>query len=82
MFYYENWQIALLSIEIYRKYGVELFSIPIISVIKELYTILRHYEENGIVSLKRGVVLPKIVSYPNISKGELGEIWIFCEKFA
>ncbi|KAI6199194.1 Glycosyltransferase family 92 protein [Aphelenchoides besseyi] len=67
MFYYENWQIALLSIELYRHYGVQMFSIPIISVIEPLYRILKHYEDHKIVHLRNGVVLPKIEEMdPNI----------------
>ncbi|KAI6170010.1 Glycosyltransferase family 92 protein [Aphelenchoides besseyi] len=60
MFYFENWQTFLISIEVYRHFGVNRFSIPIVSVIEELYTILEHYEHHGLVKLKEGVVLPLI----------------------
>lgn len=58
----ENWQMALLALELYWQYGVQLFSIPIISVIKDLYTILQYYERKEIVSLRKGTILPRVVS--------------------
>ncbi|CAD5221429.1 unnamed protein product [Bursaphelenchus okinawaensis] len=60
MFYYENWQVALTSLELYLHHGVDLFVIPIISVVEQLHTILRHYEQLGHVRLKKGVILPQI----------------------
>lgn len=62
MFMFENWRVALTSIEMYRAHGADLLSIPIISVIDNLYNILKAYEKAGIAKLTDGVILPKIVS--------------------
>ncbi|KAI6237908.1 Glycosyltransferase family 92 protein [Aphelenchoides besseyi] len=59
MFYFENWQIALASLELYRHFGVSLFNIPIISVISDLYKIFKSYESEGLVRFGHGVVMPK-----------------------
>ncbi|CAD5227513.1 unnamed protein product [Bursaphelenchus xylophilus] len=63
MFYYENWQIALTSLELYLHHGMDLFVIPIISVIEQLHIILKHYETLGYVRLKKGIVLPRVPEF-------------------
>ncbi|KAI6237970.1 Glycosyltransferase family 92 protein [Aphelenchoides besseyi] len=59
MFYFENWQIALASLELYRHFGVSFFNIPIISVIGDLYKVLKSYEDKGFVRLSHGVLMPE-----------------------
>ncbi|CAD5207794.1 unnamed protein product [Bursaphelenchus xylophilus] len=59
-FFFEQWQIALASIETYLFYGADLMVIPIVSVIKDLHTILEFYERQGKVKLKNGVIMPVI----------------------
>ncbi|KAI6198911.1 Nucleoside-diphosphatase uda-1 [Aphelenchoides besseyi] len=59
MFYFENWQIALASLELYRYFGASLFNIPVISVINDLYKIFKSYEREGLVRLGHGVVMPE-----------------------
>lgn len=44
----------------YKFHGVDLMVIPIISVIKEMFEILRAYESEGIVRLKRAALIPNI----------------------
>ncbi|KAI6185796.1 Glycosyltransferase family 92 protein [Aphelenchoides besseyi] len=67
IFYFENWQIALASLELYRHFGVSLFNIPVISVISDLYEVLKSYEDKGLVRLSHGVVLPEKMDGLNYS---------------
>ncbi|KAI6185643.1 Glycosyltransferase family 92 protein [Aphelenchoides besseyi] len=60
MFNYERWQSGLAALEFYKFHGVDLMVIPIMSVIKEMYTILREYETEGSVRLKRAAMVPNI----------------------
>ncbi|KAI6229809.1 Glycosyltransferase family 92 protein [Aphelenchoides fujianensis] len=60
MFYYENWQILLASLEVYRHHGASLFSVPIVSVIAELHELLRMYERQGLARIRHGVIMPRM----------------------
>lgn len=62
LYFYENWQILLATIELYRFYGADLLVIPLLSVVTRLYTILRSYERDGRVRIKSPVVAPMFVS--------------------
>lgn len=63
MFFFERWQAALTALQLYKFHGVDLMVIPIISVIKEIFDILREYENDGVVKLKRAAVIPTIVNF-------------------
>ncbi|KAI6174385.1 Glycosyltransferase family 92 protein [Aphelenchoides besseyi] len=58
LFRYEQWPLALATVELYLRYGADLLVIPIASVLLELYTVLETYEQNGQVQLKPAVVVP------------------------
>ena len=55
---YEDWQIALAAIELYRLHGASLLVVPIDSVVDELFALFRAYESVGVVRTKRAVELP------------------------
>lgn len=52
MFLFENWQLLISSLEIYRHYGADLIVTYLDSVITDIYKILRAYEEEGFLMLK------------------------------
>jgi hypothetical protein len=62
MYFYENWQTLLATLELYKLYGADLMVIPLASVITRLYTILRAYEKDGKVRIKAPVISALFVS--------------------
>ena len=46
MYAYEKWQPTLAAIELYLMFGADLLVVPIASVIRDIYTILRAYEQS------------------------------------
>jgi hypothetical protein len=75
MFYYEQWQVMLASLEFYKLLGADLMVIPILSVVEKLHQILKGkftfldllscvlaYENEGTVRLKPAIHIPQFVS--------------------
>jgi hypothetical protein len=62
MFFFERWQAALTALQMYKFHGVDMMVLPVISMIKEMYEILRAYEIENIVRIKPAAVIPNIVS--------------------
>ncbi|KAI6176289.1 Glycosyltransferase family 92 protein [Aphelenchoides bicaudatus] len=68
MFLFENWQLLISSLEIYRYYGADLIVTYLDSLLSDIYTILRAYEKEGFLKLKPAVrfIKPKDIDYdPN-----------------
>ena len=55
MFLFENWQLFLSSIEIYKYYGVDVIATYIQCVITDIYTIMKAYEKDGLLILRPAV---------------------------
>jgi hypothetical protein len=62
MYFFERWQSALTALQMYKFHGVDLMVLPVISMITQMYEILRAYEAEGLIRLKPASVIPKIVS--------------------
>lgn len=62
MFLFENWQLLISSLELYRHHGVDLIVTYISSVITDLYRILKAYEAEGVLMLKPAIRFSKPVS--------------------
>jgi hypothetical protein len=62
MYFYENWQTLLATLEFYKHYGADLMVIPLASVITRLYTIFRAYQKEGKVRVKAPVISAIFVS--------------------
>jgi hypothetical protein len=60
MFFFERWQAAITAIHMYKFHKVDLMVIPVVSAIKEMFELLREYEKDGIVRLKRAALIPRI----------------------
>jgi len=59
IFFYENWMILLATLEMYKLYGADLMVVQLLSIISEIYTILKAYENMGKVRIKPASNLPK-----------------------
>lgn len=57
MFLFENWQLFISSIELYKYYGVDVIATYIQSVVEEIYTIMKSYEKDGLLLLRPAVKL-------------------------
>ncbi|KAK0397879.1 hypothetical protein QR680_002317 [Steinernema hermaphroditum] len=55
MFLYENWQILLTTLEIYRYYGVDLLVAYIDSIVAGAYELLQVYAKEGLVMIEPSV---------------------------
>ncbi|CAD5213838.1 unnamed protein product [Bursaphelenchus xylophilus] len=63
-FYYENWQVMLTVLEMYKAMGVSEFSIHIINIVKEVYDILKLYQNEINLKIHPGYLTPKILGRP------------------
>ncbi|TMS37476.1 hypothetical protein L596_004399 [Steinernema carpocapsae] len=55
MYYFENWQLLFTSLQVYRHFGADLMVTYIESILANLNTILRAYEQEGFVMAKPGL---------------------------
>jgi hypothetical protein len=62
MFLFERWQVLIAALQLHRMNGVNLMVIPIISVLREIYDLLKEYESEGVVRLKHAPQIPFFVS--------------------
>lgn len=51
-----------MTLQMYKYHKVDLMVLPVTSMIKEMFEILREYEADGLVRLKPSAVIPNIVS--------------------
>jgi hypothetical protein len=63
MFLFENWQLLISSLEIYRHYGADLIVTYLDSLLSDIYKILRVYESEGFLLLKPAVRFIQPVSF-------------------
>ncbi|CAD5213214.1 unnamed protein product [Bursaphelenchus xylophilus] len=59
-FYYENWQVMLTVLEMYKAMGVSELSIHILNIVKEVFNILKQYEDEINLKIHPGFLIPKI----------------------
>lgn len=55
MFLFENWQLFISSIEIYKYYGVDVITTYVQSVIQEIYILMKAYEKDGLLITRPAV---------------------------
>lgn len=69
---FENWQLLISSIEIYKHYGADLIVTYLDSLLTGIYTILRAYEAEGLLMLKPAVrfIKPHDIPYDPNSENE------------
>ncbi|KAI6200747.1 Glycosyltransferase family 92 protein [Aphelenchoides besseyi] len=68
MFLFENWQLLISALEIYRHYGADLLVTYVESLLTDIHTILKAYEREGVLMVKPAVRLfkPDDINYdPN-----------------
>ncbi|CAD5233192.1 unnamed protein product [Bursaphelenchus xylophilus] len=56
----ENWQLAMHVVEMYRNLGADLLVLPVLNMITELFEVLEQYEQDGLIRIVKGVVLPAV----------------------
>ncbi|CAD5213842.1 unnamed protein product [Bursaphelenchus xylophilus] len=79
-FYYENWQVMLTVLEMYKTMGVSEFSIHILNVVKEVYDILKLYEREINLKINPGFIIPKIdgrLENPNFHTETMNQIMCY-----
>lgn len=69
---FENWQLLISSIEIYKHYGADLIVTYLDSLLTGIYTILKAYEAEGLLMLKPAVrfIKPHDIPYDPNSENE------------
>ncbi|CAD5225581.1 unnamed protein product [Bursaphelenchus xylophilus] len=72
MFMFENWQLFITSIELYRYYGADLMVTYIESALSDIYRILLAYEREGFVKIRKATRLfqPPDLDYDPNSENE------------
>ncbi|CAD5218851.1 unnamed protein product [Bursaphelenchus okinawaensis] len=72
MFLFENWQLFIASIELYRFYGADLMVTYIESVLSDIYRMLMAYDKEGFVKIRKASRLfqPPDLKYDPNSENE------------
>lgn len=72
MFSFENWQLFIAAIEIYKHYGTDLIVTYLISLHPALYKIMQFYEREGLLKMKPGhrYFQPSDMKYDPNTEGE------------
>ncbi|CAD5213675.1 unnamed protein product [Bursaphelenchus okinawaensis] len=80
LFYYDNWQTALVVLEMYHAMGVNEMSIHVINVIQEIYTLLEFYKNEINLKIHPGIVAPQIAGQdPNKNNEAMNQLLCYNE---